>query len=144
MASAKLYLDTRSRRKDGTFPLKISVVHNTPFQINLKIYLTEEQFEEEKVIKHPLKDIFNNTIQQRFMNVNLLLLKLESSGELRHLSAKDLKKRIEEDHSGVEEEPEQITSAYKFKDHIERYIADKTIPFLFLASSSLFETTESR
>lgn len=126
MASAKLYLDIRSRRKDGTFPLKISVVHNTPFQINLKIYLTEEQFEENKVIKHPLKDIFNNTIQQRFMNVNLLLLELESSGELRHLSVRDLKKRIEEDHSGIEEEPEQINSAYKFKDHIERYISDKT------------------
>lgn len=126
MASAKLYLDTRSQRKDGTFPLKISVVHNSPFQINLKIYLTEEQFEHNKVINHPLKDVFNNVIQQRLLNVNLLILKLESNGELRHLSAKDLKKKIEEDHSPFDEPKEEnVNSAYKFKDHIEQFISNK-------------------
>lgn len=123
MASAKLYLDTRLQRKDGTFPLKISIVHKSPFQIHLKIYLTEEQFGHDKVINHPLKDVFNDIIQQRMLNVNLLLLKLKSNGELRHLSAKDLKKKIEEYQSPKEE---CVNSQYKFKDHIEKYISEKT------------------
>lgn len=125
MASAKLYLDTRSRRKDGTFPLKISVVHNSPFQINLKIYLTEEQFEGDKIINHPLKEVYNNIVKQRFLNVTLLLLKLETNGELRRLSSKDLKKLIEDEHEGVDDSVNDDDSSYKFKDHIERYIEDK-------------------
>lgn len=44
MASIKLYLDTRSLRKDGTYPLKIGVTHKGNFFINLRIYLTPDQF----------------------------------------------------------------------------------------------------
>ncbi|MFR9166561.1 MAG: Arm DNA-binding domain-containing protein [Dysgonomonas sp.] len=44
MASVKFYLDTRSARKDGTFPLKLVVTHKKPFNISLGVYLLPEQW----------------------------------------------------------------------------------------------------
>ncbi len=43
MATLKLYLDTRSKRKDGTFPIKIQLTHlSKVVNIHTKIHILEK------------------------------------------------------------------------------------------------------
>lgn len=80
MASVKLYLDTRTSRKDGTFPLKLAITHKGKFFINLKIYLTEDQLEGEEVINHKSKRIYNPIIHKDLLILRKSYLPLMLKG----------------------------------------------------------------
>lgn len=121
MASVKLYLDTRTPRKDGTFPLKLAITHKGKFFINLKIYLTEDQLEGEEVINHKSKRIYNPIIQQRLVDIKKILLTLDAEGKLNQLSSNNLKEIIEHPSDTVDETP----LPYLFKAHFDKFISDK-------------------
>ncbi|MDR0348494.1 MAG: hypothetical protein LBH90_03245 [Tannerella sp.] len=54
MASVKFYLDKRSKKQDGTFPLKLTVTHKKPFHIPLGISIPEENWIDGKCRPRPL------------------------------------------------------------------------------------------
>lgn len=95
MASVKLYLDTRTARQDGTYPLKLSVTFKKTFQINLKVYLLKDQWDGKQVSGHVNKRFLNSYIRQRYVDAENTLLKLTASGELRNISPAELKTRLE-------------------------------------------------
>lgn len=121
MASVKLYLDTRTPRKDGTFPLKLAITHKGKFFINLKIYLTEDQLEGEEIINHKSKKIYNPIIQQRLVDVKKILLTLDADGKLSRLSSNKLKELIE----NPSETNDDVVLPYLFKDHFVKFIVNK-------------------
>lgn len=121
MASVKLYLDTRVPRKDGTYPLKIAVTHKGKFLINLKIYLTEDQFVENEVVGHKSKKTYNIVIEQWLVNIKKILLDLGANGKLNKLSHQQLKDIIE-NYTG-NDDPDDDEKPYLFKDHAELFLS---------------------
>lgn len=98
MASIKPYFDTRIARKDGTYPLKLSVSHKgDTVLISLRIYLLPECWDpnKEEVIKDKRKAVYNDTLRRRMILAENVILKLGETGELGRLTASGLKKRIE-------------------------------------------------
>lgn len=123
MASVKIYFDTRSVKGDGTYPLKLSVTNRGSELINLNISIRKDQWDGYKVIDHPNRKFINSYLLQRQASAESLILKLTVTGELKTISIKELKKRIEtEGGEPIEEEPVQI---YTVKEHFERFISFK-------------------
>jgi len=123
MASVKFYLDTRSSKKDGTYPLKLVVTHKKPFHISLGVYLMPEQWDdtEKKIIGNiKNKPFLNDYVEQRYTKVRNLLLNLKMEGILRALSPAQLKKRIE--NITPEEELNNNTEELLFNDHALKFI----------------------
>ena len=90
MASATLYLDKRSRKKDGTYPLKITISHKgQTARISLEISLAANQWDGEarKVVAHPNKIYLNNFIGQRLIDIRNALLKAQEKGLLKNKTA---------------------------------------------------------
>lgn len=124
MAALKLYLDTRKDKKNGTFPLKIAVNHKERFLVNLGISIEAEQWDGSQVVNHPNRKILNSYIRQRFIAIENLILKLAASGELKSMSAKQLKEALNKENS-----PEAETgSEYTLQEHFEKFMHFKTNP----------------
>ena len=93
MASATLYLDKRSRKKDGTYPLKVTISHKgQTARIALEISLAANQWDGEarKVVAHPNKIYLNNFIGQRLIDIRNALLKAQEKGLLKNKTAKQV------------------------------------------------------
>ena len=74
-------LDTRARKTDGTFPVKISVaLHGTRAFIPLDVSVTREQWRGGRVVQHQNADRLNNYIGQRFLEVQTAFLELRTAG----------------------------------------------------------------
>ena len=100
MASIKLYFDTRSPRKDGNCPIKIAVNHKGSFLINLKGYMTFEEFSQHTIIRGLLKlpptlPAERWILNQRMLQTKAKLLNLSLSGRLTHMSNQELKRELE-------------------------------------------------
>jgi integrase len=127
MATVRFYLDTRNLRKDGTYTLKLIVEHHGSVPVNLNVYLTPEQWDEEnkQIVKHPNRNQLNFFIKQRKTSIENVLLSLQAQGVLSRLTSQDLKKRIK--NIGNDEEVAQEVSSeadYKFKAGFERKIGN--------------------
>lgn len=98
MASFRLYLDTRTPRKDGTYPLKIAINHRNVILINLKVYTTPEYLIDGRVIipgdKYTEKNR-NDYIKARLIKVENTLNRLRVLGELQNISDKELRRLID-------------------------------------------------
>lgn len=74
-------LDTRARKVDGTFPVKISVaLHGTRAFVPLDVSVRREQWRGGRVVLHPNADYLNNYIGQRFVEAQTAFLNLRASG----------------------------------------------------------------
>lgn len=84
MATATLYLDTRRRRDDGTYPLKITVSHHGRVaHIPLGIHIRRDQWDRKRrqVVQHPLKQFYNQFLASRLADVTAALIRLKESGK---------------------------------------------------------------
>ena len=127
MATLKFYLDTRSAKKDGTFPLKIGVTQNTKrVFINLNISLKKEQWDEinRKVVGHPQRIILNNLIKTKMLEAESIMFRLSQEGKLDSMDVNSIRNAI----LGVPEEPDdhETTFAEQFRMSIERKIKPRT------------------
>lgn len=97
MATTKFYLDKRSVRKDGTYPLKVAISRNckTAFY-SLGIYLTEKQWDNKsgKILNHPNKQFVNGFITRRRAEIETFILKLTETGEISGLRPQDIKDKF--------------------------------------------------
>ncbi|NLI71583.1 MAG: hypothetical protein GX361_02485 [Bacteroidales bacterium] len=97
MASVKLYLDKRSKKVDGTYPIKLTVTHIKSFHVSLGVSVSAENWIDNKIegsIKN--KTFLNNYISNRFIDVENLLLKLQLEGKLTDMTTNQLKNKIKQ------------------------------------------------
>ena len=122
MASIWYYLDTRRRKADGTFPLKIKIGLNAKdgCLINLKISLREDQWENGEVVRHPNRRFLNTYVKQRYLDITNSIFKLEITGAINRMSPAEIKKYVESSLGAVTDE------AYTFSEHFERFISTRT------------------
>lgn len=122
MASIWYYLDTRRRKADGTFPLKIKIGLNAKngCLINLKISLREDQWENGEVVRHPNRRFLNTYAKQRYLDITNSIFKLETTGAINRMSPAEIKKYVESSLGAVTDE------AYTFSEHFERFISTRT------------------
>ena len=98
--ATKIYLDKRSAKKDGTYPLKISVSYKGAYTlIPTGIYLLPEHWDEtsNKVIKHISRTSLNQLVRTRLSVIELCLINMQGK---RPKSGKELRTIIERAISG--------------------------------------------
>lgn len=95
MAQSKLYLDTRSVRKDGTSPLKIAITHKRSIAlISLDVHLLPQHWDGSLVVKHPQRAVLNHHIAARKLRADAVILELSAAGEAKRMTAAQIKERI--------------------------------------------------
>lgn len=119
MATTKFYLDKRSKKRDNSYPLTISISHNgssslLPIGISLKA--DEWDARSEKITRHPQKQILNTLITKRKFEVDMIILSLASDKRLRKVRATELKSLILQN---SKESPEDTLFAKQFLKSIE-------------------------
>jgi hypothetical protein len=123
MASVKLYLDKRAKRKtDNKYSLKLSITHKGNAMLSLDIFLDENQFEAGLIVKHPRKAVLNKMLKQTIINAESKLLKLKVSGKLQQMTATDIRDVIQQG----DQDPEEKT--YLFIDHYRKFVGEKNKP----------------
>lgn len=126
MASIKYYFDQRAKRKDGKFPLKMSISHKQQFaMISLEVFLLPEQWDasKEKIVGHPNRLFLNNYIVRQKLNVETELLNLKLSGLLDVLTGKEIKDKIQTALSGETKEAQPATPL--LIQHYKKYANEK-------------------
>lgn len=123
MATAKLYLDKRSKKKDGTFPLKVTISHkgNTA-RISLGVSIRSDQWNDTagKVVQHPNKDFLNAFLLQQRTTIQNALLALQEQGAFKGCSALDVRDRVLAYMQPEEDKPVTFAEWYdKFKNRHE-------------------------
>ena len=120
MASISLYLDTRYRRPDGkyTIKIKVSLRNKRGFLINTTLRVEASQWDKArgKVINHPRKNEYNSRIAYKVTQVEMAVLDLEQSGEIYRLQPADIKLKVE-DKMGRVSSPDN-----SFMDYLSRMI----------------------
>lgn len=94
-------LDTRRKKKDGTYPVIMRMSHNRKtIPISLGISVAQKDWDaKRRLVKKSYKGVnsvtrLNNLIQKKKSEAMETITKLEESGKLRFLSVKQLKERI--------------------------------------------------
>lgn len=97
MATIRLFLDTRVMRKNGTYPLKISIsnIQKTAF-VPLKIYLHESEWDvyAQRIINHRNKVALNAFAQQTLIDYQNALLNLSREVNTDNVSAISLRELL--------------------------------------------------
>lgn len=93
MAHTTVVLDKRSKKKDGTYPVKIRITHNGEFYHSVNISISEAQWNEDKknIINHPLAAKYNNLISSRKLEIDRQLIDLTDSRKIHKMDIKQLK-----------------------------------------------------
>lgn len=97
MANAKLYLDRRSKKKDGTYPVKILVTHKgTNAFISTGVSVPEVKWDaaKGKVVNLAERELLNNMMFKRLAKVKETILSLHAVGRLSVRSARELREII--------------------------------------------------
>lgn len=118
MATVKLFLDTRTAKNDGTYPLKLSVFHRTSSLLGLDISVTKEQWSGKGIVDHPKAKFLNGILKLRLNQAETMILNLSASGKLKKLSQSELTYFIQT--NDTEPAPKKV---YGLEDHFCKYIA---------------------
>lgn len=121
MATLKTILDTRSEKKDGTYPVKVSVFHKgSTFYLSTDISVKKGNWENGEVTELPKAKNYNRLIRQRYDQAESNIDRLFDSGRLSKLTPKELKYFLE---NGSEPEENQADK-YTLENHFNRYISN--------------------
>lgn len=123
MAVLSLYLDTRYKRPDGCYlvKIKISLPRNRNIQINTAIRVAETQWDKQKgrVVKSIKQLEYNTRLTYKVRQAETVMLNLEQSGELYQLTPSDIKTRIEREMGRV------VTADNSFIEFFREFTARK-------------------
>lgn len=96
MATQHIYLDTRRVKKNGRYPIKISVYHIKQFQITVPMDAPLNTWKGELFSsKEPNYQTKNMYLRNMYNKVEEYMIELNRTGKLRELSDKALKGRLE-------------------------------------------------
>ena len=127
MASVKLYLDTRTKKKNGTSPLKLGINHrNKRVLLNINISLSSEQWDSvnNKIVAHPHRQVLNSFIAQIVADVNIRILELIRSGEIDRMSSHAIKNYFLSAIRVSNTEDEEINNDL-FVDYFKKFVESK-------------------
>ena len=92
MAKAYLWLDKRHKLKDGTYPIKMSIVHSTTIYISTGITVNQDLWDtESRTCIGKGNRLANQVLFSILTRINTKILKLQAMGLLQKISKKDLK-----------------------------------------------------
>lgn len=116
MVKISVVLDKRYKRKDNTYPLKISVYRSKTFYIPINIYVKAEEWDKVKQqligAKYRSLNVFLN---QRKTEIQATLLSLQAKGELRSLTDQQLLKILSGENN--EDRP------HFFREYMMKYVS---------------------
>ena len=93
MATARLYLDTRTKRKDNTYPLKISIAHHgRSALLSLGVYLHRDQWdaERQRIIGND-KQFWQDYADTRLLAVRKAMAQAKETGALAGLTISEVR-----------------------------------------------------
>ena len=159
MASAKLFLDTRTAKKDGTYSLRIIVSHkNKTFIISPNVSIAKEQWDGTlmQVIMHPQRKVLNIYIAKMLADIKASLYELEMSGRLRNMSMPEVRdyvnERMEREEKAKDESNDLFLPAFnKYMEGIKKestkgvyqYTLNKLTEYTDLSTLRFSEITKS-
>lgn len=111
MKNIKLILDTRSIKKGGVSPVKISIPHKgRTILLSTGVDVLPFQFYEGKVTHADNRNHLNAILRSRLASVDSAIMQIEQTTPLHHLSPSELRKRIERIITPQEEERLHLSS----------------------------------
>lgn len=116
MASVRVTLDTRARKQDGTYPVKLTISHHgQSAHQSLGIYLRRDEWDERRrlVIVTPNKTFLNSVIMQHVTDWQNAILSLQPTGAFKGKSATQVRDIIREYLSPEEKKPVTFGEWYK-------------------------------
>lgn len=126
MATVTIYFDKRNKKKDGGYPLKLTVTHKKSFHIPLNVSVPEENWDDRKyeiVGKYPNKTFLNRAISFQRSNIEQLLIRLQLSGNLSRTTPEQLKQMIKAGNfTGEIEEEKILGESLLFRDIAKQFI----------------------
>lgn len=95
MASAKIYLDTRAKKRDGTYPLKITISHhNGTAHINLGISVHRDEWDAVRCRCLGSARVHQSYLTQRLAAVQSAMLQIRDAGRAKVMDAKQLRDAV--------------------------------------------------
>lgn len=135
MATVNFYLDTRRAKEGNRFPIKLRIQHNGKFLISIGFDATQTSWTGNSYNKeesnYKVKNIAIRNIQT---SVEKELLFMQSAGNLRSMTDKQLKLHLEEILTGRKKEGK------KFIDYLDEFVALKTNE----GTKSVYQTTKNK
>lgn len=93
MAQCNLYLDTRRKKQDGTFPIRVKVGSGSNLYLATGIYVREEEWDPVGCrITTPSRKIDNTVLGTMLSNIRMKIGSLKSTGDWERLSQAQMKK----------------------------------------------------
>lgn len=108
MASIKLTLDTRARKQDGTYPVKLTISHHGQTSLHsLDVSLHREEWDARRcvVVGNANKAFLNSYLLQRLTEWKNAALQLQSDGKFKGKTAKECRDMIRQYLSPDEQKP---------------------------------------
>lgn len=97
MASVKVTLDKRAKKKDGTYPIKYTISHGgRTSQIPAYISVSSDEWDSVKckVVQRDDKYLLNARLGQGLADIGRVILQLRMEGRLKGCSAKDVRDMV--------------------------------------------------
>ena len=116
MATIRAILDTRSVKKDGTYPLKLSLSHRTKTAyISLDIFIKADQWDGREIISHPKAKSLNQVLRTKISQAENIIKNLPVKATMYTID--DIKHFVD---ANSTEPPKQ--REYLLTDHFKKYI----------------------
>ena len=123
MANTRFFLDKRAAKEGKPAVLKIAIAHqHKSALISLDVKILPTQWEDNKIVRHPDKQVLNTYINRVKSQVDSLIIRWTNEGILNALSASEIKDKCEEelDPDKKKAKEDKTTFLYRFMRYAER------------------------
>lgn len=120
MASVKLTLDTRVRKQDGTYPVKLTISHHGQTSLHsLDVSLHRDEWDVRRcvVIGNTNKTFLNSYLLQRLTEWRNVALQMQSEGKFKNKTAREVRDMIRQHLSPDEQKPVTFGTWYAHFTH---------------------------
>lgn len=123
MANTRFFLDKRNAKDGKPVVLKIAIAHqHKSALISLDVKILPSQWEDNKIVKHPDKQVLNTYINRIKSQVDSLIVRWTNDGIINAMSASEIKDRCMEelDPDRKKAKEDKTTFLYRFNKYAER------------------------
>lgn len=123
MANTRFFLDKRNAKDGKPVVLKIAIAHqHKSALISLDVKILPSQWEDNKIVKHPDKQVLNTYINRIKSQVDSLIVRWTNDGIINTMSASEIKDRCMEelDPDRKKAKEDKTTFLYRFNKYAER------------------------
>lgn len=123
MANTRFFLDKRNAKDGKPVVLKIAIAHqHKSALISLDVKILPSQWEDNKIVKHPDKQVLNTYINRIKSQVDSLIVRWTNDGIINTMSASEIKDRCMEelDPDRKKAKEDKTTFLYRFNQYASR------------------------